>query len=77
MLRNWKMKLYKIVTSISCNNRIQQHFPFYYRNRYMPRWRIQLALGICLGFLLAVLKGTSDNIILQFRPFYFKIDYNN
>jgi hypothetical protein len=58
MLRNWKMKLYKIVTSISCNNRTKQHFPFYYRNRYVPRWRIQLALGICLGFLLAVLTGT-------------------
>lgn len=60
MLRNWKMKLSKSVTSISCNSSslIQQHFPFYYRNRYVPRWRIQLALGICLGFLLAVLTGT-------------------
>lgn len=44
--------------AISRNDvRVVQHFPFYYRNKYVPRWRIHVTMGILFGFLLAIWKG--------------------
>lgn len=56
--------------AISRNDvRVVQHFPFYYRNKYVPRWRIHVTMGILFGFLLAIWKGNFYYAILLLFKF--------